>query len=162
MSQVPHACYSRQPGSATVVDAATGRPLGGVVLAASWDYIDIRTGEFAGVCFMTGAVTDEHGKFALPGWGPRGITMGNSGRVPRALDYAEPHLHLFKSGFRYRVVTGPNPTRERLRGLNWFGEPVRDSWWDKQVIRLEPSMDDLREYASMLYTSMVPLEHCNW
>jgi hypothetical protein len=67
-----------KPGSATVVDAGTGRPLGGVVVAAGWHYIDIRTGEFAGVLFMTDAVTDEHREFVLPSWGPLGITMGNS------------------------------------------------------------------------------------
>ncbi len=156
------ATYSGKPGSATVVDAATGRPLGGVVVAASWNYIDIRTGEFAGVFFMTDAVTDEHGEFVLPAWGPRGITMGNSGRVPRALDYAEPHLHLFKSGFRYRVVTGPNPAIERLSGLHWHGEPVRDAWWNNEVIRLERSVGGVNEYARMLYTSMMPLENCNW
>jgi len=156
------ATYSGKPGSATVVDAATGRPLGGVVVAASWNYIDIRTGEFAGVFFMTDAVTDENGEFMLPEWGPRGITMGNSGRVPRALDYAEPHLHLFKAGFRYRVVTGPKPAIERLSGLHWHREPVRDAWWNNEVMPLEQSAGGVNEYARMLYTSMMPLENCNW
>src|ERR1700687_5121411 len=89
-------------------------------VAASWNLIDIRTAEFAGVFFMADAVTNEQGEFALPAWGPRGITMGNSGRIPRALDYAEPHLHLFKSGFRYRIVAGQNPAIERLRGARWL------------------------------------------
>ena len=144
-----------------MVDATTGQPLAGVVVAASWNYIDIRTAEFAGVFFMTDEVTNEQGEFVLPAWGPRGITMGNSGRIPRALDYAEPHLHLFKSGFRYRIVAGQNPAIERLRGVRWLGEPVRDAWWNNQVIRLERSMDDPREYATMLYTSMMPLEQRN-
>ncbi len=83
------ATYSGKAGSATVVDAATGRPLCGVVVAASWNCIDIRPAEFAGVFFMTDAVTDERGEFMLLSWGARRITMGNSGRVPRSLDYAE-------------------------------------------------------------------------
>ena len=94
--------------------------------------------------------------------GSAGYNGGNSGRIPRALDYAEPHLHLFKSGFRYRTPAGPNPAIERLRGVRWLGEPVRDAWWNHQVIRIERSVDGPREYASMLYTSMMPLEQCNW
>src|ERR1700682_4358175 len=43
-------------------------------VAASWNLIDIRTAEFAGVFFMADAVTNEQGEFALPAWGPRGIT----------------------------------------------------------------------------------------
>jgi hypothetical protein len=154
--------YSGRAGSATVVDAATGQPLPGVVVVASWNLIDIRDGTFAGVLFTVEAVTDTQGEFILPSWGPRQITMGNSGRVPRALDYSEPHFHLFKSGFRYRVVAGPNRALERLRGLHWIGDPMRDSWWDKLTIRLERSTDTPREYANMLYTSMLPLEECNW
>ena len=55
-----------------MVDVGTGRPLGGVVVAASWHDIDIRTGEFAGVLFMTDAATDEHREVTLPTWGPLG------------------------------------------------------------------------------------------
>ena len=42
------ATYSGKAGSAIVIDAATGQPLAGVVVAASWNLIDIRAGEFAG------------------------------------------------------------------------------------------------------------------
>jgi hypothetical protein len=178
--------YSGREGSAIVVDAASGQPLAGVVVAASWDYVDARTGEFAGVLFMTDAVTDKNGTFVLPPWGPRRPISGNSGRVPRALDYAEPHLHsfkagfgnsarvqraldyaephlhLFKAGFRYRVVAGSYPGLERLQGMRWPGESTRDSWWDGQKIELEPSIGDLNDYARMLYASMMPLEKCRW
>lgn len=43
-----------------------------------------------------------------------------------------------------------------------FTEGVRHSWWNNQTLWLERSPDAPREYAKTLYTSMLPLEHCDW
>ena len=46
--------------------------------------------------------------------------------------------------------------------MHWYGEPVRDAWWNNEVIRLERSVGDVNEYARMLYTSLMSVEDCNW
>jgi hypothetical protein len=46
--------------------------------------------------------------------------------------------------------------------MHWYGEPVRDAWWNNEVIRLERSVGAVNEYARMLYTSLMSLEDCNW
>ena len=60
------------------------------------------------------------------------------------------------------MVAGPNRALERLSGLNWIGDRVRNPWWDHETVWLERSHDPLHEYADTLYRSMLPLEGCDW
>jgi len=92
-------CYRAAPVEGTVLDAQSGQPLAGIVVVASWQArgsnLDVNSG---GQLETLEAVTDGHGHYALPGWGPRIKLFGKVSAVRASLLF-------FKSGYQAAIVT---------------------------------------------------------
>jgi len=135
--------YLGEPFEGWVVDAETRTPLEGVAVLATW----VKIGGWLhpstdGVVMILEAVTDLHGHYAIPGWGPRLRGRGH-------LLHDDPELLLFKRGYHFGggVIDVPaSPWNIRRRSRGWNGE----------VIALRPYKGSLEEYARDLegeYTS---------
>src|SRR5579859_2167329 len=127
------ASLSGEAVAAQVVDADTGQPLAGVNVVAHWE---LHRGSLGGDALPCGAanveeaVTDQNGRFRIPGWGP----------VRSSCDLLEmdPVLIFFKSGYSFQGLTngvlgGDPPTVSR-------------SDWDGKIIKL-------KKYPNLEYSS---------
>jgi hypothetical protein len=159
------ATYSGPGASGRVVDAQTGEPIRGAIVVASWNLTNRRhtEGEQVGVLLMTEAIANDHGEFSMPAWGPIEVPPAPHLRwLPRGLDYSEPHLHVYAPGYTYTVTAGPERGLGLLRGLDWFGDRDRKSWWNGKTIRIERSSALPTDYVKALDAQIVPLEDCGW
>lgn len=127
------ATFSAEPIAAQVVDADTGQPIEGVVVVAHWE---LHGGSFTGdalPCGVAGveeAVTDQEGRFHLPGFGPV--------RVSCDVQIWNPDLIFFKPGYEPKSVN--NATTNPLETVS-----VSRSQWDGKVITLSNNRNqDLR------------------
>lgn len=135
------ATFSAEPIAAQVVDADTGEPIEGVVVVAHWE---LHGGSFTGdalPCGVAGveeAVTDQEGRFQLPGFGPI--------RVSCDVQIWNPMLIFFKPGYEPYAVNNSAgaATTNPLETVS-----VSRSDWDGKVITLAKNRDmDLRKETS--------------
>lgn len=120
--------YSAEPIEAKVIDAETKQPIEGVIVTANWQLEEGTPGGnvSVGQLMVMETITDQDGKFAFPGWGPKTIWKG-------FFTNEDPQLLLFKSGYEYqRLYNEYNSTRE-LRTRK-----VRRSDWNDKTITLKP------------------------
>jgi hypothetical protein len=159
MAAVVGACcgcrfYSADPIAAKVVDADTGLPLAGVNVVAEWTYGGGEWGDTRTHAVMViEAVTDQDGRFAMPGWGPRAA----NGLLPA---YA-PVLTLFKSGYDIlgagsrgsSLETAPSHMRSDLNGTTL------------RLKRFEGSLEQYSERLVLLsvwFDLLFGNDECNW
>lgn len=116
--------YSAEAIEAQVIDAQTKKPLAGVIVTANWQLVGGTVGGAIplGQLEVLETVTDKNGRFAFPSWGPKKAKQG-------FLRNRDPQLLLFRSGYRYRVLT--NPVRSEINK-----NPVRTSQWNGKSIEL--------------------------
>lgn len=155
--------YSAKPIRATVVDAESGQPIKGVVVNAYW-HMEDRGGHGLGPFNVTEAVTDASGAFVMPGWGPMEVPkFSNDPMLYPRLDPDQPWLQFFKSGYRFKRVLGDEPT-SYLNDPAWTGDPVRGSYWNDKVIKLERFQGTGAQYLSHLQgaRSGIAIGGCRW
>ena len=135
-----------------VVDAETGHGLKGVVVVAKWQVyaIGIGSGGYGGSINIIEVVTDQEGKYFIPGWGPRP-------RPPLTyLDSRDPELTYFKSNYYPKGVENTLHSYEN-RNTNM----VRTSEWDGKVIKVTPFKgNDWRDYSHKLDSIWSPFGDC--
>jgi hypothetical protein len=97
---------SAAPFSATVVDAATGEPLAGVIVVSMWEYQGgIPEPRRRGLLMVTEAVTDEKGRFTMPGWGPLSVPHWDE-----SVNTLNPYTYAFKWDYA-RWLRANDPVR---------------------------------------------------
>jgi hypothetical protein len=121
----------------TVIDAETQQPIEGAVVVADWILLTNILGfaQHDTHLKVEEAVTDASGNYVIRCWGPRL-------RPPfKMLDYIDPNLTVFKSGFEPLVLDNIQaPWR-------WM---VRSSQWDGETLKLEPFRGDQKERLMQL------------
>lgn len=145
--------YSSEPIEGRVVDAETGEPLQGVVVAANWE-LEIGTlgGAYPiGQLMVLESVTDENGRFAFPAWGPLEVEHGQLGM-------ASPRLVLFRPDYDFRVLHNRfDPDDE---------SEMRRSDWSGREIKLKRFAGSPSEYADRLLSIEIALRYmtreCLW
>ena len=124
--------YSAEPIEGWVVDAETGKPLEGVNIVAHWQ---LRGGVMEdnpiAQIHIDEAITDQNGRYAFKGWGPKFALLGH-------LRSESPGLIFFKSGYKY------------LGLLNMLGNSTSKSDWNKKTVKMERFKGTLKEYAEYL------------
>jgi hypothetical protein len=107
-----------------VIDAATGQPLDGVIVVAHWE---LSAGSISARSRLVQlkileTVTDQNGRFFFAAWGPE------ANPAPFGyIEYNDPGILLFKSGYQPRVVTNhirSEPRAGALRHSDWDGATV--------------------------------------
>ena len=130
-------------GTGRVVDAASGQPLEGVDVEALWQVTNFRDPAGAPLAELThaNAQTNASGEFTFPAWGPLSIDLDSHVRsVVKVIDRSQPHIRLWKSGYRSNVEKGPaEDTRPFWRRFRIGNDDVRDAWWDQRTFVLEPN-----------------------
>jgi hypothetical protein len=131
------ASLSSEPIAAQVVDADTGQPIAGVVVVAHWE---LHGGSFTGdalTCGVDGveeAVTDQDGRFHIPGWGPKWSSCD--------VQIWNPDLIFFKPGYEPKGLN--NATTYPLATVS-----VSRSDWNGKAIQLTKNTDlDLHSETS--------------
>lgn len=154
----PPPFYSAPELRGTVVDAATGKPLQGVVVVAQWCLAGPAGREPR--LHVADAVTDANGDFVIPGWGPRL-------RPPLTeLREKSPELVLFKHGYvPVELANAPKSQFARLRslenrtaaqisaGAGWDGNPhdqLQESLWNGMRLQLEPFDKRPKDWFTLL------------
>ena len=152
------AFYSAKEIRATIVDAATGRPIEGTVVVAVWQ-LETVSGEGPRLQ-VTEAVTDAQGQFFIPGWGPK--------LRPPMTEFGNksPYLVVFKSGYvpirlhnarKSRFAELRSRAELRASEINYRAgvdgdpsDPVQDCLWNGMAIRIEPFQDTPEEWFQKL------------
>ncbi|MES2047556.1 MAG: hypothetical protein V4447_04085 [Pseudomonadota bacterium] len=135
-----------------IVDAETGQALKGVVVVATWQVyaIGIGSGGYGGSINTIEVLTDQNGKYFIPGWGPR----------PRPLltylDSRDPELRFFKPNYY------PDGRSNALHSYeNRDISMVRTSEWDGKVIKLTPFKgNNWHDYSNKLDSIWSPFGDC--
>lgn len=149
--------YSAKATEAWVVDAATGKPIEGVIAVAHWE---LSAGAMKARSRLVQlkvleTVTDKEGRLFFPAWGPE--------RNPSMVGYIEdndPGIILFKSGYAPRFLQ--NRLEARAGAL-------RQSDWSGKTIALARAADNeekyLREFQVLnqeLRSIVEDASACNW
>lgn len=155
--------YSADPIEAKIIDVETKQPLEGVIVVAHWELERGTEGGNipVGQLKVMEAVTDKHGKFVFPGFGPETIWIG-------FLVDKDPELIIFKPDYEYRRLLNPYTSDRELRTRK-----VRQSDWSGKTIALKPFKGTDEEYAQHVYNldgnlefarygSMGTLDDCEW
>jgi hypothetical protein len=124
--------YSAAAFSGRVVDADTGAPLGGVIVLAQWILEGgSMTRAPVGSLNMLETVTDEHGRYAFPAWGPRQAPVQPAWMLPAFLSYRDPQLYFLKTGYAHLHLNnaptpriGPEDWETELRVSRWEGKDI--------------------------------------
>lgn len=133
---LPPLAYSAQPVRGVVVDATTGARLEGVIVVAQW--ILFQGGPYYSPDHIVRlqvleTVTDAHGQYVIPGWGPKPNTLYPWSQ----LDKKDPEMSFFKPGYTPRTVQN-----------RWQrDDAVRFSEWDGKTIKLEKFKGTAEEWA---------------
>jgi hypothetical protein len=153
--------YQAEPIEAWVVDAETAQPIDGVVVTANWE-LEIGTvgGNVpVGQIMVMETVTDQKGRFYFPAWGPKEVptNIPHSILSPPHLVNRDPHLLLFKSGYKWAGLENNFVT-------NYNKSSLRKSEWNGKTVKIERFKGDLKEYARYLefFHPHFIREDCNW
>jgi hypothetical protein len=144
------------PTTAKVVDSATGQPIEGANVVATWNLEGgLEGGAITGHAMVMEAVTDANGQFRFPGWGP---TLGYAAGDIKA---AAPELLIFKSGYRYWTA--------RNHALLRPAPVYMHSDYDGAVIKLDRFAGSVEDYAkatsgvlNISIDSLLDNAECNW
>jgi len=125
-----------------VVDDKTGGPLANVIVVAQWQPYYLGLGHapgHSGVIHVHESVTDDEGRYFIPGWGPKPLPPGAEMRS------ADPALNFFKPGYLpFAAANTPffDPAARRARpGV---------SEWDGKTVRLKDHAGMLASYGDRL------------
>lgn len=129
-SLFPRTYAEAEPFGGRVLDAETGQPISEAVLVMKWPR---STSTFAGthrlgIMEILEAVTDETGRYKIPGWKKRYEDIGEGGFLK-----SDGELYVFASGYWPRML--PNKPRDDdgfSRGGAWKSD------WDSKTIELKP------------------------
>ena len=96
--------YSSREFSGFVKDRNTGAPIPGAVVVAMWKVSRPKFlhGTASRILHVTEAVTDQHGKYTLPAWGPK------SRPAFWKLDVYDTSALIFKPGYKLESTVGHN------------------------------------------------------
>ncbi len=165
--------YSGLEAHGRIIDAEDQSPVTGAVVITTWELSDVRYNEAApaGIIHQEEALSRADGSFDFPAWGP--VSLGSvpvpltslfSLRRwrPRALDFAQPQIVIFKPG--YAVARPPSPDRgmDQLQGIDWLGPRIRRPWFNGQTFVLKRNELSAREYAATLDAQLPGLLGCGW
>lgn len=133
-----------------VVDGETSRPLQGVVVVAKWQVYatGIGSGGGGGSIKTIEVITDQEGRYVIPGWGPRM-------RPPLTyLNSKDPELTYFMPGYFPDARENALHTYE-----NRDTSLVRTSEWNGKVVKLLPFNGmDWKDYAFKLSQIWYPFD----
>ena len=153
-------------GTSRVIDALNGQPVAGVIVEASWEITNDRDPAAAPLAQLMYAEArmNANGEFTLPAWGPVTMNLQSSVRsVVKRLDHSQPHLFLYKSGYRSSVEKGPREDpRPFLEQLRFSGEDRRIAWWDQHTFKLEPDHGSIQQRRHELSMKIAALSDCKW
>ena len=144
--------YSSPSLEAWIVDADTKQPVQGVVVAASWQselhtYGGRSQGEMVR---MMEAVTDVHGHFYFPAWGPVLVKQGH-------VEEDSPKLVLFKPRYKFQTLFS-----EKGHGL---GAGYRAEWNGTRIKLKYIGIADLKQLDDLTSTLNYVVEkgeECRW
>jgi len=148
--------YRADPIEAWVVDEATGEPLGGVIVVAHWQLVNSPGGGPVGQMAVMETVTDEAGRFAFPGWGPKlrppwGVLIDD-----------DPEVMLFKSGYVYDLLSNrgrrPEESRRVRRKAAWNGTKVEM----RPCSGAETQCEERLRYLTMFTYGFPFNKQCDW
>jgi hypothetical protein len=164
--------YWSEATTAKVVVDGVGDPVPGVIVVAAWTFTGLEGA--AGPTFeITETVTDEQGRFHIPGWGPRLVWPPY-----QTFEYRDPWLLLFKAGYKPRLLENKEPgmfppgmvdivRANKHREARGWGDPnyVRRSYWSGRAIsftRKEAAWEDLDEAYNSLTHFAFHNPPCGW
>jgi hypothetical protein len=153
-------------GTARVLDASSGVPLADVIVEAVWDITNYRdpTGPPLAMLRQTSTRTDANGQFTFIAWGPVTINLHSNLRsVLKVLDRSQPHLYLYRPGYRAAVEQGPvDHPQSFWDTLHLSEEDVREAWWDQHTFKLEHSSAGPEQRIEELSVAMAGMKNCRW
>lgn len=122
--------YIADPIDGRVLDKETGQPIESVVVVAEWILATPPEGDEKDFWVLIEAVTDNEGRYHIPGWGPKTRPWS------RWLKDNDPALIVFKPGYWLEATGNGDPYM--LTGTNPRGTRVRKSYWNGKDFRLAP------------------------
>ncbi|HEX5055040.1 MAG TPA: hypothetical protein VFX02_00940 [Gammaproteobacteria bacterium] len=126
--------YSGGSIEGDVFDQITGQPMQGVIVAAFWELEGGIHTDTQGILRADEALTDDHGHFFIPAWGPLEPVKGR-------LSSDAPMLLFLKDGYNLLIkanelhAPGHNPS-------------IRNSAYNGNRFGLKPFAGDIKEYAT--------------
>ncbi|HEY0488094.1 MAG TPA: hypothetical protein VGD30_01140 [Telluria sp.] len=148
LSLAVQSCSDQYAGASIegqVVDAESGKPLGGVVVVSVWQ---VSEGNLAGTndggqIQIQEAVTDSNGRYFFPAWGPLPFPQKKNGWwVDQYISATEPGIIYFKGDYGFTTLSN-DITVSRVSGF------VGRSKWNGKTIPLE-RIDTRAERVKML------------
>lgn len=129
--------YSAKDIHGQIVDDETGEPIEGAIVVAQWVLFraGIGHGGHDGRLHIYETVTDEQGRYYIPGWGPK------LHPPMTALANRDPEILIFKSGYE--------PKRLQNADID-NNKSVRVSDWNGKVVKLEKSSDGIERQGRLL------------
>lgn len=121
--------YSAAPSSGRVVDAETGVPIPGVIVLAQWVLMGgMEGGSPVGLLNSFETTTDQDGRYAIPGWGPRLVPFQLL--FPAYLGSRAPELYFMKVGYAHANLLNSDFS------LLDIEKESRSSYWDRKDVPL--------------------------
>lgn len=127
------------------ISTPAGEPVAGAIVVASWNIQGPWNGASQGQLAIAEVISDEHGQFRIPAWGPRTSSKGG-------IRVDEPTIHIFKPGFIPLVLK------------NYEGVPMQSaapiivSRFQNTTIKLSPFDGPMAAYEATLEPLLRSLE----
>jgi hypothetical protein len=135
-----------------LVDAATGKPLEGVVVVAHWQLRGAFEGAASGQLQISETTTDADGRYRIPSWGPKLALKGTLGG-------AAPTIIFFKPGYNYREVSN-EPTSAGYRARSqWGGKTIALARYEGSSTQYA---NELQSLSDDLWLAGRASEPCGW
>jgi hypothetical protein len=136
-----------------VVDAQTGKPVEGAIVTANWQLEGgSESGISRGQLEIVETVTDAHGKFLFPAWGPKFSIRWHA-------SFKWPQILIFNPGYKHlRLTNEPRSGSQYTTTSNWHGKTLR-------ISLLSGSTKEFESDRSLLYVSLNFArlgENCEW
>lgn len=116
--------HTAEPIQAWIISAENGQPIEHVVVVAHWQMKGgMEGGNDVGQLMVMEARTDDKGRFAFPGWGPKIAWAGN-------IKWARPELLIFKTAYKplalsnYPLINDPH-ARDFVLKSEWNGKTIK-------------------------------------